>query len=180
MHFINIGFAIGEVALVLVLPLAIITNLLTPRVADWYSSLSQRGLHKSLCNTEERLQVSEGVWNFSPPQYATFWLSGVAVRLVLMGLHTVFSFLLLGLFFCRSILRTLSIPHPVRTFWLLFALPLIGYIANLHLGLRIVRHYRDIRELHSDAGRSELRQRIARLKALLDEDRGRAQQKGSI
>jgi hypothetical protein len=159
----RIGFAVGIIALFLAIPLAIVANLLTPLVRDWYSTSSQRRLHERLAKLQERLRSSEQGWTFTPAEWQIYRDTGLIARIALAAFHGIFTIVLLLLILYRDVLRTTIKTHSTWNYWELVLLVLLMYSFNIFLAIRFLRRYDRSRTMHSTIGREDLTKEIARL-----------------
>jgi hypothetical protein len=163
MHFDKISLYIGVAALILAVPLAIIANLLTPRVRDWYSTTSQRRLRNRIAALGKRLEDSECGWTFTPAEWETYLSSfvdhqtlniGLVLVLLWLGSHNSFSGVVS---FGPSTSWRLDYRLTqvcILLLWLLFGL--LFWVS--------LNRYENLRDMHTIGGRESLRDRIRDLK----------------
>jgi hypothetical protein len=89
----KLGLIVGGLALLLAIPLAVVANMLTPRVQDWYSTTSLKRTHNRLRELRLRLELSEATWKFSPGEWEIYRANFRNKQSSAFALLTVCSFL---------------------------------------------------------------------------------------
>jgi hypothetical protein len=153
------GLAIGVLALVLAIPLAVVANLLTPKVRDWYVGMSTNRLRKRLANITKRLEEAEHEWIFTQAEWSIYQLVVLACMVVGLGFHCLWSVaILLALSF-----RNLAGHHSV------LSLVFLCYVGNFLIFIAVMGVADRTKTRHSTVGRQKLRNEIAKLTSVLKE-----------
>jgi hypothetical protein len=163
MDFRWIGLMIGVAALVLAIPLAVIANLITPRVRDWWSTTSRTRLTRRISKIENTLHQSEHEWMFTPAQLEIYLLSHTTAIFTDMVMSIGCSSLALLLITSRELLlRAVSRPFLV----LLIALPLLVSLTSIVHATFLTLRRSSVWGLNTQVGRDALREELERLKTL--------------
>jgi hypothetical protein len=155
----KVGLMIGVLALLLAVPLAVIANLLTPRVRDWYSTSSRSRIRKRLTEIESRLHVAESSWTFTPGEFASYRAHYDTIRIISSGVHGGCSAILFGTAAYARFFQKDQV----------FGIELVAFstfVSNLIYYIGFLRTYRCNREQHTRIGREELKQELERLQSL--------------
>jgi hypothetical protein len=158
MNLNKIGLLIGTLALILAVPLAIVANLLTPTVRDWYITTNQKRLRKRLDLLTKRLDQSEHQWAFSAAEWKTQRTIIGLVLILVLAVHTFWSLALI-------ILLNYSKVLPADRHYFIHIIVLMGYVGNLLLVVKFMHKDNENRIMHSVVGREELRTEIKKLEA---------------
>jgi hypothetical protein len=166
------GLLVGVLALVLAVPLAVLANVLTPKVQSWYSTTSLNRVNKRLMQLTLRLKLSEELWTFTPAEWELYGEGYRRLRATIFGIVGLFYFIAYCFETADGIRHFLGGPIVKIKF-----LPLNERIAidGLLLGAAIllslcaidllVANQRWMRHfyLHTNQGRQELLTEIERL-----------------
>jgi nitrate reductase gamma subunit len=148
---------------VLAVPLAVIANLLTPRVRGWYGTTSYERTKKRLALLEKKLEKAKQEWLFTPAEWTTYHMVVLASMFVLLGFLIVFSTaLLMELAAKKELLRLMSLSLYVQ----FLASAALGYLTVAGFFILSGRRASKTRQMHSEKGREEMEEEIIRLKAL--------------
>jgi hypothetical protein len=90
----RISLMIGVLALLLAVPLAVIANLLTPKVQRWYATTSRAAMRARIAEIDEKLKQLEGEWKFTKSEWATYQTVNELLTWFLMLAMLFFSFAL--------------------------------------------------------------------------------------
>jgi hypothetical protein len=170
----KIGLAVGVLAFILAIPLAVIANLLTPKVRDWYSTTSLKRINRRLIELAVRLKTSEGLWTFTPAEWEIYragFRRTQASAIAMVGIfYAVIGVMLMGLFFYKAsggTIRVRTLPWSDRV-----PLELVLLIATLAIAenavdlVVVTRRYQKHFYMHTATGRDSLRVAIEALKAV--------------
>jgi len=91
----HLGFIIGVVALGLAIPLAIIANLLTPKVNNWWSTRSQVRLNIRIQEQESEIRANESTWLFTDAERSIYRQIRAAQRTVALFVHVLLGALII-------------------------------------------------------------------------------------
>jgi hypothetical protein len=161
----KIGLAVGVLALMLAIPLAVVANLLTPRVREWYSTTSSKRLKQRIAELEEKLGQSEQEWTFTQGEWAVFSQGFVAGSSILTSIALLCTFL--GLAIAATIKTLIHVVHGKIDIILLLLLALNGYSTSMFFAIRLLTRRSRAWELHTTMGRDYLSHEVERLRAIL-------------
>ncbi|PYV64335.1 MAG: hypothetical protein DMG97_35175 [Acidobacteria bacterium] len=146
----RLGLIIGLLAFLLAVPLAVVANLLTPSVRDWYSTTSQKRLRRRLAQLQERARKMQTEWLFTPAEWATYGATSQGNTLIGFGMNSMYSFILVPLIVFRHDLQQLHMLHSPRIiFWGFIAMVAVSYVFNLRTFRQELRSYAAHREIHT-------------------------------
>src|ERR1700734_732032 len=164
MELNKLGFAVGVLALVLAVPLAVLANLLTPRVRDWYSTTALKRLEKRILELRATLTRSEGTWTFTPGEWEIYETAFRRTQSSTFAFASVFYLVagaaMMALFFYEAsggTIRPRTLPPLHRgTVHFMFLFACFGFTFTTVALLSATRRYRHNYNLHSDDGREYL------------------------
>ena len=166
------SLVLAIVALVLMYPVAIVANITSPKIHNWYSTTSRRRLSRRIAELELRLQESQREWTFTPAEWQildtehrTSVIVGVGVLMLMICLLSVLNF---GMETWRVWSRHSGISIPSER-WLFAIVGLTassGYLLILAGFMSSNALHRERRDMHTNQGREDLREQIAELKTL--------------
>jgi hypothetical protein len=152
----KIGLAVGTLALFLSVPLAVIANLLTPYVREWYVGANQRRMKNRLDKLTKQLESFKGTWTFTGPEWAIYMTVIRTVGTLIFGWHVLWSL-------CWIVLGDYKTFLPHDYHYHLHATLACGYFFNLFLFFRVLREHNRLTNMHSVVGRQKLASEAARL-----------------
>jgi hypothetical protein len=159
----KIGLMVGILALMLAIPLAVVANLLTPRVREWYSTTSSKRLKKRIAQLEEKLRQSGQEWTFSQAEWETFDQGFIAATATFISLALLCTFL--GLAIASTIQTLRHVMSRIDSLFLLI-LVFVGYLLNMMYLARLTIKRSRAWELHTPMGRDGLLHEIEGLKSI--------------
>jgi hypothetical protein len=172
MDLSTVGFLVGVLALILAVPLAVLANLLTPRVQAWYSTTSLNRVNKRLMQLTIRLRLSEESWTFTPAEWELYSEGTRRIRTTLIGIIGLFYFIAFGLDAVDDIrrflggpivkLRFLPLHDSIAVHGLLLCAMMCSVLSTI-LFTGANARWRHNFSLHTDVGRQALRAEIERL-----------------
>ena len=170
----KLGLAVGVLALLLAVPLAVLANILTPRLQSWYSTTSLNRLNKRIARLTTKLRESEESWTFTPAEWKDYSKHHNHRVVVYYALLCLF-YLLFGVFVTGVSVYTQHYAQfrLGRLPWndlKVIALMLVSGLAGVILLMvkvqyDILEHIK-VKRMHTLQGRLRLRREIDRLRAL--------------
>jgi hypothetical protein len=137
-------------------PLAVIANLLTPYVREWYVGANQRRMKNRLDKLTKQLESLKGTWTFTAPEWAIYLTVARTTFILIFGWHVLWSL-------CWIVLGDYNkfLPHDFH--YHLHVVVACGYFFNLFFLVRLLREHNRLTNICSVVGRQKLASEVARL-----------------
>jgi hypothetical protein len=156
MNLNKIGLAVGTIAFILSVPLAVIANLLTPSVREWYVGANQRRTKNRLDKLTKQLESLKGTWTFTAPEWAIYITVIRTMFILIFGWHVLWSL-------CWIVLGDYKTFLPHDFHYHLHAVVACGYFFNVFFLFRLLREHNRLTNMCSVGGRLKLTLEVARL-----------------
>jgi len=170
----KLGLVIGILALMLAVPLAVLANLLTPTIRDWYSTTSLNRLRRRITELDYKLGASLLQWTFTAAEWETYGQGHRRAQSTSVGLSGLFSLISTAFAIADEINRAHGSPFklrlspwPSKAFieYFLFV-SVLAAVFHAYTYLAESRTYLRNYYMHTDQGRQEIKADIERLKDL--------------
>jgi hypothetical protein len=157
----KLGVIIG---IILAIPLSVVANLITPYVREWWSTTSQERLNHRIDRLRILLKEFEQSWTFTEQEWVIVRNLAVYTQVVLTFLELVFLCFACTVMFVQEPLVRLF-GHFRPTF--ISIMFMTGYLATGLFSLLIARKRNEMRRMHTEPGRRDLREELNKLEAAL-------------
>lgn len=169
----KVGLLIGVIALILAVPLAVIANLITPRCREWYSSRSRSRRMERIVVLKSFIYDAEHTWLFAPEEWEIFRANHLAHRNLLVLIMFILgaisavpgalalSWAKLITKFGPNVGRFIAVNCALLAFTLF-----VPYFTTALIFLYHAYRYQKTRQLHSAEGREEIKNELAKLRAM--------------
>jgi hypothetical protein len=151
------GVVLSIIALVLMLPVNLLANVLTPLLKNWFSTWSRTSLENRIGKLEKQLAELEKYAPIDEVQNQILW----GIRVIRIGVIQMGSLVGIMIYFATKAVSNQDSPaFKEFTFFIFFIL-----IANIVLTL-VVRYKKDFRYKRSPQVRKSLRKSLDELKTI--------------
>jgi hypothetical protein len=161
----KIALVLAIVALILMYPVGVFANLTSPRIRDWYSTRSQKGLRERIVELEQRLERSRSTWTFTPAEEEMYRLSRSALHRDHSVSINIFTLAFMAsLYLYPGEIQNLHIVNQKFVYWMFVITTFTCLAASFDSQRMDTSLYNFQTDMHTERGRESLRARIENLK----------------
>jgi O-antigen/teichoic acid export membrane protein len=156
------GFWIAVVAFILVIPLNMLSNVLTPRLQDWWSMTSKKRLARRIIELNARLEAAQMIKAMTPYEEYMARMSWGQFSMVMIFTYMIYSAIVFALAYLWN-----DLPSHLSDYrYFLMVLCMFGMMLNFIVSNKQGDSFMHLND-RSRAGLKELQSTLERLKRTL-------------